>query len=376
MSNIPEDLVMDVLSRLRVKSLLRFRSVSKSWRTLIDSPSFIKIHMERSMKIGSTVEVIHRRNLKKFYSLHLDLSGNPVRDPEELPHPFGYRHDLEDSVVFEIHLVGSCNGVLCFVDSAHRIVLWNLATRKYFEIQYLRIEPPKFANLYYLVNYGFGYDCVTDDYKVIRLIITFNSESECYLVELYSLKSDSWTRFEDLVGHTRRDNHGILVSGALHWIRDDNESPIVAFDLTNEEFNTVPCPDLSGRHCWKNLGIVHGCLCFFCDDPLLHAELWVMKDHGIKESWTKVFTENKSPIHYMRPIDHSKSKITVVSEVNNKKLAWCNFEQKSITNNAPIRYIETICAVRSLEACANYDSLVGTSWKRYDGIARSSTKKS
>ncbi|KAL2553706.1 Uncharacterized protein Fot_07325 [Forsythia ovata] len=100
------------------------------------------------------------------------------------------------------------------------------------------------------------------------------------------------------------------------------------------------------------------------------------RDHGIKESWTKVFIENKSPIHYMRPIDHSKSKITVVSEVNNKKLAWCNFEQKSITNNAPIRYIETICAVRSLEACANYDSLVGTSWKRYDGIARSSTKKS
>ncbi|KAL2533093.1 hypothetical protein Adt_06444 [Abeliophyllum distichum] len=111
-----------------------------------------------------------------------------------------------------------------------------------------------------------------------------------------------------------------------------------------------------------------------------------MKDHKIKESWTKIFTENawskifsenKSFIHYMRrPIDHSKSKIAMVSEVNNKKLAWCNFEQKSITNNEPIRYIKTTCVVRSLEACANYVSLVGTSWKRYDAIARSSTKKS
>ncbi|KAL2553509.1 Uncharacterized protein Fot_07128 [Forsythia ovata] len=107
-----------------------------------------------------------------------------------------------------------------------------------------------------------------------------------------------------------------------------------------------------------------------------------MKDYRVKESWTKIFTENtwpkiftmnawpktenKSRIHYMRPIDHSNSKITVVSEVNNMKLAWCNFEQKSITNNAPIHYIKTTSAVRSLEACANYDSLVGTSWNRFD----------
>ncbi|KAL2475629.1 F-box domain [Abeliophyllum distichum] len=93
---------MDVLSRLRVKSLLHFRSVSKSWRSLIDSPSFIKMHMERSMKMKmaqSSVEVIHRCNLNKFYLLHLDLSEDPhpIIDPEELPHPFGRRYDHDTS---------------------------------------------------------------------------------------------------------------------------------------------------------------------------------------------------------------------------------------------------------------------------------------
>ncbi|KAL2533091.1 F-box protein CPR30 [Abeliophyllum distichum] len=282
----------------------------------------------------------NRSNLKNFYSLHLDLSGNPVRDPEELPHPFGYRYDLDESVVYtgeyEIHLVGSCNG-------------------------------PEFARIRSSDIYGFGYDRVTNDYKVIRLIITYNMDSDCSLVEVYSVKSDSWTRFEDLVGRLDRDVYGICVSGALHWLReyrawDDGNSPIVAFDLTKEEFNYVPCPDVQKPKCWKNLGIVHGCLCLFWDNNR-QVELWVMKDPKIKASWTKIFTENawsriftenKSFIHYMRPIDHSKIRIAMVSEVNNKKLAWCNFEQKLISNNAPIRYIKTTCAVRSLEVCANY----------------------
>ncbi|KAL2475634.1 F-box domain-containing protein [Abeliophyllum distichum] len=132
MSHIPTDFLMDVLSRLWVKSLLHFRSVSKSWRSLIDSPSFIKMHMERSMKMKmaqSSVEVIHRCNLNKFYLLHLDLSEDPhpIIDPEELPHPFGRRYDHDTSVsykgVYKIRFVGSCNGLLCFVDCADRIVL-------------------------------------------------------------------------------------------------------------------------------------------------------------------------------------------------------------------------------------------------------------
>ncbi|KAL2533184.1 F-box protein CPR30 [Abeliophyllum distichum] len=241
MSNIQEDLVMEVLSRLRVKSLLRFRSVSKSWKTLIDSPRFIKMHMELSMKMKmaqSSVEVIQRCNLNKFYLLHLDLSGDPhlIRDPEELPHPFGRRYNLDTSVAYKISLVGSCNGLLCFVDCADRIVLWNLATRKYFELQYSGIKFPKISIREHFVNYGFGYDSATDDYKVIRLITAFdNSLSECSLVELYSLKSNSWTRFGDSMGLDYGVDYGILVGGSLHWIRyqRDLEQTIVAFDLKN-----------------------------------------------------------------------------------------------------------------------------------------------
>ncbi|KAL2473310.1 putative F-box protein CPR30 [Forsythia ovata] len=122
----------------------------------------------------SSVEVIHGGQFNKFYSQQLDLSGNRIRDAEELPHPFCYNTSLyngEYKYGYEIHLVGSCNGVLCFVDSDHHIVLWNITTHKYFELQRLDNEIPEFTGLPYDVNYGFGYDDALDDYKRIHGVL-------------------------------------------------------------------------------------------------------------------------------------------------------------------------------------------------------------
>ncbi|KAL2553622.1 F-box protein CPR30 [Forsythia ovata] len=351
MSNIPEDWVMDVLSRLRVKSLLRFRSVSKSWRTLIDSPSFIKIHMERSMKM-------------KMAQSTCRGDPHPIRDPEVLPHPFGHRYtSVSFKGLYRIRLVGSCNGLLCFVDCADRIVLWNLATRKYFQLQYLGIELPKSAIRDHYVNYGFGYDSATDDYKVIRLITAFNNSlSVCSLVELYSLKSDSWTRLGDFMGFDFGVDYGILVGGALYWIRYQRDigSTIVAFDLTREEFNFVPLPDLSGNFTLTNLGNYQGCLSLFfrSDEKADPSIVWVMKELGVKDSWTKVFGVDCT-YSYMRNIDHSKSKSETLSLwVKNKEtLEWYNKENKTLEN------IKIYCEKGYLEVeFVHCESLVGTSW--------------
>ncbi|CAA2963841.1 F-box CPR30-like [Olea europaea subsp. europaea] len=98
MSYIPQDLVEEVLSRLPVRSILRFTCVSKQWRTINDSPYFIKIHMDRSIKMGSSVVVIHRRTDINFVSLHLDLFGVPIRAAKELDHPFGHRYDRTEEL--------------------------------------------------------------------------------------------------------------------------------------------------------------------------------------------------------------------------------------------------------------------------------------
>ncbi|KAJ0449535.1 putative F-box domain-containing protein [Helianthus annuus] len=39
--NVPFEIQEEIIKRLPVKSLIRFRSVSKSWKSLIDSSNFI-----------------------------------------------------------------------------------------------------------------------------------------------------------------------------------------------------------------------------------------------------------------------------------------------------------------------------------------------
>ena len=40
--NIPFDIQVDIMNRLPVKSLMKFRSVSKSWKAAIDCNDFIR----------------------------------------------------------------------------------------------------------------------------------------------------------------------------------------------------------------------------------------------------------------------------------------------------------------------------------------------
>ncbi|CAI0374806.1 unnamed protein product [Linum tenue] len=48
--HLPADVVTRILVRLPVAALLRCRSVSRSWRALIDSPTFIKLQIEHSRR--------------------------------------------------------------------------------------------------------------------------------------------------------------------------------------------------------------------------------------------------------------------------------------------------------------------------------------
>ncbi|KAJ0940146.1 putative F-box domain-containing protein [Helianthus annuus] len=46
--SIPNEIIEDILLRLPMKSLFRFRSVSKPWLSRISRPSFTKLHLTRA----------------------------------------------------------------------------------------------------------------------------------------------------------------------------------------------------------------------------------------------------------------------------------------------------------------------------------------
>jgi hypothetical protein len=41
-TGLPEEMILEILIRLPVKSLMRFKIVSKPWRAMITDPSFIR----------------------------------------------------------------------------------------------------------------------------------------------------------------------------------------------------------------------------------------------------------------------------------------------------------------------------------------------
>ncbi|XP_060182750.1 F-box/kelch-repeat protein At3g06240-like [Lycium barbarum] len=159
--------------------------------------------------------------------------------------------------------------------------------QQYFPIMRFRAE---------IVLYGFGYDATSDDYKILK--IDGNSPHVSPHME---------PRLDSLA----------FVHGAFHWLglseciaMSDSGFTLVSFGVSNEAYGEIP---LLERMCYVSnsmsdrlvISVLGGMLCFHSThNP--HGEgtfmLWVMKDYGVKESWTELFTIRETSIYPVRPI--------------------------------------------------------------------------
>lgn len=89
----------------------------------------------------------------------------------------------------------------------------------------------------------------------------------------------------------RSRQNGILVSGNLHWLaydeKDKTNDMVCTFDLEKELLQlTASAPQAGGIVAYRSLGTLRGCLCL-CDKTDSKIGIWVMKNYGMKESWSK-----------------------------------------------------------------------------------------
>ncbi|XP_017643114.2 F-box protein At3g07870-like [Gossypium arboreum] len=86
-----------------------------------------------------------------------------------------------------------------------------------------------------------------------------------------------------------------FLNGGLHWSKFSLRGEFINFfDFDTEQFGIVPPPhhfqelDRYSSGCTKT-GVLGGCL-FICHCPdFMQFDIWVMKEYGVKESWTKQF---------------------------------------------------------------------------------------
>ncbi|KAL2936775.1 F-box protein CPR1 [Bienertia sinuspersici] len=312
MGSLPIDVISDILARLPVKYLLRSKSVCKSWFTLITSKHFINFHLRLNTLSSSDKLLLFSSSDHSLYSVTFDSLESP-------PTKLSYFSDNGPSFS---GFGGSCNGLLlCFSNdnnnndaSNNDVYLVNPST-----FQYRKIPKLKVPKSHVCVNYGFGYDHKTDDYKVIRIVIlvygcedgpVFNARE----VMVYSLKANSWRFIEEKISDyaTLASRNGALVNNhLLHWMFwciSKKEHRISSFNLCNEQWSEIPMPDYveigldnhrKGLECngdYKkidvlHLGVLDERLCLLTrkvQNNMCDVGMWVMKEYGVKKSWVKL----------------------------------------------------------------------------------------
>ncbi|OWM63082.1 hypothetical protein CDL15_Pgr007998 [Punica granatum] len=279
---------MDILLRLPVKSLVRFRCVCKHWNRLFNSPALVKA--PRTWKLES-------RLLLKYCSEDVTRLGiRSQRNTEE----FSFDISPPSVIGKKFELVDSSNGIICLYtfhrddSGASRIFLWNPTINDLFTLP----QPPSPVPEY-LVGFGFNpLSAHLDDFKVIcinlRLEYKDRERKRHSQVEVYSLRTNSWKQLGDrypsyLNGHL---GNQVIFNEFICWypyVQVNKQSVLTVFDVAKEEFHEMRLPN-SMPSDGKQIGLLDGCVSLWAHNPSEGYEVWTMKVFGNLESWTKLYT--------------------------------------------------------------------------------------
>lgn len=291
---LPFDLIPEILCRLPVKLLLQLRCTCKSWNSLISDTKFAKKHLSLSTR-RSLHSVRYSHSLCKYIlksypldSVFSTISPNVMK----LKYPPNGFFDIDCNPDVDYYIVGSCNGMLClahFNDDCF-CLLWNPSIRKFKELP--PFEKPQ-VRCHINMTHGFGYDHVNNNYKVV-VVLHYPIGGRDYKTEVkvHTLGTDFWKSAQEFpFGGVPVELSGKFVSGTINFLASkhpDRNSHcfIVSFNLENESYQKILQPDYGEVDAHRlTLAVLRDCLCMISGN-----DVWLMKEYGKKESWTKLFT--------------------------------------------------------------------------------------
>ncbi|KAH7542972.1 hypothetical protein FEM48_Zijuj02G0132300 [Ziziphus jujuba var. spinosa] len=264
-----EGLVIEILVRLPVDSLLRFKCVCKSWYSLIGSPFFIAKHLQLcnstnkpdpDLMFYADDQRPGNNGVENIFIVSHETMEVSEIEEESSPHSIAESsgdesqdEDDDQAARSTVLMVGSCNGLICLYFKADGAI-WNPATN---ETKFI----PRFSGRGgHFKASGFGYDARNNDYKLIVIHSSpsigadhnYDHDTGCFQFEAYSLRADCWKFVTDFpkMGLTFSDQLiGTHANGICSWLahREDSirgvrRDEIISFDIINEEIIRTPLP--------------------------------------------------------------------------------------------------------------------------------------
>lgn len=281
------EMVTEVLARLPLKSLLRFRCVCKSWKSLISSPDFAHLHLARyhhDSDDNTSIFTLSRGNdrwmlrCSHTFSKITTISGrnqpdNDFKWPENY-YASGY----------------SVNGLLLLSKPRWsedpklvrtEIMLCNPVIGKVHKLPTI-----EFCG----TTLGLGFDPSNNDYKVVAI-----ARIPSISVHVYTFSTGTWRNINNYSEGIEygRYSPSILIEGTIVWVINyyQKGSRMMSFDVKCEVFDYIALPP-DDSTCWR-YPVVHRKGVGLLDLDLLgnhSSSLWVMEKGHTPGNWSKLYT--------------------------------------------------------------------------------------
>ena len=329
---LPFDVGVEILARVPVKDLIRFRCVCKTWRSLFQEERFYRQHMTHP-----PTRIVSFRRSDTLLGRFSYQDGKPWWYSKIL-------NVRDNKLLLGAGLVGHCDGLFCLYFEDKTFCVWNPSLSELIRIQTRHVS--NWAEM------GFGYDNSSQDYKIVLVLDMRGSHSKALVLSLKSGESRiiDVLCLENIVVMIRMRLPGTLVGKNIYWQVYDDElkvtDKILGFDLVSETFNYCPGPSNCGKAFPQDLeGLGGGGLCTVGVDALPGDIIEKIGgcSGGIK-SWSKMCNLSRGLLEISTGCRIDKilllSAITyaglllVLENIGGResKLVAYNLEEKSLTN--------------------------------------------
>ncbi|CAD6260497.1 unnamed protein product [Miscanthus lutarioriparius] len=288
--HLSDDICAEILVRLPVKSVLRFRVVCKAWRDITTRPLFLAANARRQP--AKVVLYTYLDSVQRGYAVDIALDVLPVSgETADQRRLIRYPRSVPLSSMDPL-LLDSCNGVLLFrKDAAGIYFLCNPVTRQWAELPKLTDE--SYGRRRRTVNvreYAFYFHQQSGEYRLLCGRLTSAGRTWCILSTGAAEPRHVDTHAADagLEPDTPSETTPVALHDSMHWpprrprdlsSKQETTTEMVAFDVQSEKFRLMAGPRTI-THPLMKLFVMHGLLVAANFGAAKHVDLWFLVDYG------------------------------------------------------------------------------------------------
>ncbi|KAK1576636.1 hypothetical protein Q3G72_015448 [Acer saccharum] len=218
-----DDLLTEIPKNLPVKSLLRFKTVSKHWHSLIASPHFTRCLFP--LVSGLFLQRLFCHPHFKF----VPLKDMPINHTVKFP-----------CVNFYLNILHSCHGLICCDNYGWgELYICNPATK-----QFITLTVPGYEDIRFPSDIIFAYDPETSPHYKVVCVRRPDEENQPnnYQLDIYSSETRSWRLAGDpfIVDASVRFRNGLFCNGAIHWVNWPGTS--LYWNIDKVQLHEMPMP--------------------------------------------------------------------------------------------------------------------------------------